>query len=647
MGSLWLFHWVAQFTAGASTAETGLCTFFLLLLPTLLMGSTLPLLVAHLVRRTANVGQSVGSLYAVNTLGSGVACLLAALFLMRLLGESESVRLAACLNSLVGIAAILISARNEPSAASTNRNANTDTTFTQNTIPFGIGMLLAGAAGFVALAYEIVWYRIYSFTSEGAASCFANLLAFYLFGIAYGAFQVHEICKQRPRHNLNLTLRTAATVVALGSIAAFLVGPAVSVAVSYCHLPYEVTFAFVFIASALTGAVFPILSHAAIGPTEQAGKRLSYLYLSNIVGSALGSFVIGFVILDHWSIGATSFLLLGLGFAVAVILAALARPLSSTPILAFVACLVLVLSNNLLFSHMYERLLSKSAYHRGTAFASLVENRSGVIAVDSKDTVYGGGAYDGHFNIDPIPDTNGIFRAYAIAGLHPDPKQVLIIGLSSGSWAQILANHPKVEDVTIVEINPGYLPLIRQHPEVANLLQNPKVHIYIDDGRRWLVSHPDRKFDFILMNTTFPWRANISNLVSTDFLQLIRRHLKQGGVEYYNTTGSGEVLLTGAKVFPFALRVSTFLAVSDSPIHFDRQALRANLTAYNINGQPVFDLSNPAHTNRLEQIVSIPFVNEQNIGNRFWRSLEDRSSLLARFKRLRPITDDNMGNEWR
>jgi len=68
VGSLPLFHRVAQFTAGQSIAVTGVTTFLLLLVPTLLMGSTLPLLVAYFVRRTANVGDSVGSLYARSVL---------------------------------------------------------------------------------------------------------------------------------------------------------------------------------------------------------------------------------------------------------------------------------------------------------------------------------------------------------------------------------------------------------------------------------------------------------------------------------------------------------------------------------------------------------------------------------------------------
>lgn len=414
------------------------------------------------------------------------------------------------------------------------------------------------------------------------------------------------------------------------------------------HVPYDYLYGLVAIAAVLLGASFPILSHAAIGPADEAGKKLSYLYLSNIVGSALGSFLVGFVVLDYWSTSATSLLLLGLGMAIAAVLAVLATPKpSKIAVLSAVAAFaVLVALRGMLFSGMYERLLFKELFHRGMAFTDLVENRSGVIAVDTHDTVYGGGVYDGHFNIDPMNDSNGIFRAYAILGLHPDPKDVLIIGLSSGSWAQILTNDPQVEDVTIVEINPGYLPLIRRRPTVASLLENPKVHIVIDDGRRWLAAHPDRKFDFILSNTTFNWRANASNLLSVDFLQMVRQHLKPGGVDYYNTTGSGEVQLTGATVYPYALRVANFIAVSDSPIVFDGARLRSTLTAYRIDGRPVFDLSRPADRAKLEQIATMAESTSSDPNLERAAVLEDRASLLRRLKGLRLITDDNMGTEW-
>ena len=62
-----------------------------------------------------------------------------------------------------------------------------------------------------------------------------------------------------------------------------------------------------------------------------------------------------------------------------------------------------------------------------------------------------------------------------------------------------------------MEISPGYLPLIREQATFPALLHNSKVDIVIDDGRRWLLRGKYRKFDFILMNTSYHWRAHTSN----------------------------------------------------------------------------------------------------------------------------------------
>lgn len=627
--SLWIFHRVASFTAGTSMAATGLTAFILLLFPTMLMGSTLPLLVEHFTRRTGNVGETVGLLYSVNTLGSAAACLFAALFIMRMLGESGSVRLAAFLNFAVGSAAILLFGRFGHDSIELEDQIADE----RERIPLWIGMLLASGAGFIALAYEIIWYRLYSFTSGGTASCFALLLAFYLFGVAYGSFAVRDFCRQASG-GLQNTLHAASTVVILGTVSAFLLGPLLSRMVVFS--PYHLTFALVFVAAGLLGAAFPLLSHAAVGADRDTGRRVSLLYLSNIIGSTLGSFIVGFVVLDRWSTRAASVLLLILGLLISGVLAVLAKrfKIRSFFVAGVAACIICLFLSRILFSGLYERLLFKEGYGPGVSLNEVVENRSGVIAI-YKEIVFGGGAYDGRFNVDLVHDSNGLFRAFAIPALHPKPEHVLIIGLSSGSWAQVVASYPGVKDITIVEINPGYVPLIAERPIEASLLHNPKVHIVIDDGRRWLTGHPE-KFDFILMNTTFYWRANVSNLLSTDFLHLIRAHLRPGGICYYNTTGSGEVQATGATVFPYALHLSNFLAVSDSPIRPDVERWREALSAYKIDGRPVIDLSDPQQAARLNEVLSIassPLV-------------ESRGDLLKRLNGVRLITDDNMGQEW-
>src|SRR5205814_1686902 len=127
----------------------------------------------------------------------------------------------------------------------------------------------------------------------------------------------------------------------------------------------------------------------------------------------------------------------------------------------------------------------------------------------------------------------------------------------------------------------------------------------------------------------------------------LRHHMNPGGVAYYNSTSSAEVQFTGATVFPYALRVSNFLAVSDSPINFDRERCKKLLMRYRIDERPAFDLSNADDRNVLEQIVSLPLANTENHERGLDASIEDRSSLLNRLKGSELITDDNMGTEWK
>jgi predicted membrane-bound spermidine synthase len=530
--SLKIFHRVALITAGASALETGVITFFLVLVPTVLMGGTLPILVAYLVRISGNVGRSVGILYFVNTLGSAAACFCAAYFTMHYLGQSGSVMLAASINTTIGAAMLVlyfytrkIPARRDPAPDAVRPDGIPAPEPESHVLPQAPALLLSGMAGFIALGYEIMWYRIYAFTSGGQARAFALLLGFYLAGIAFGSLLTRVFCHQMTKSSLSRHLRILAGFVLLANICGYLVIPLASriaTAHGYLHsLP------FVSLATILLGATFPLISHAAVRPNSRAGAHLSFLYLSNIVGSTLGSFVVGYVLMDIWAIKAIAVVIAaaGIGLAATVFLSSKVTGKSAALGVALGAGLVasVIVSSGPLFDRVYERLQEKWTYTPGFRYRLVVETKSGVVTVTSEGMVFGGGIYDGRFNTDIANDINGLFRPYSMSLWHPAPRQVLLIGMASGSWAQVLANHPQVEKLTVVEINPGYLGLIPLYPAVADVLTNPKVKIVIDDGRRWLVGNRESSFDVIVMNTTYNWRAHVTNLVSTEFLQLARR----------------------------------------------------------------------------------------------------------------------------
>jgi hypothetical protein len=143
------------------------------------------------------------------------------------------------------------------------------------------------------------------------------------------------------------------------------------------------------------------------------------------------------------------------------------------------------------------------------------------------------------------------------------------------------------------------------------------------------------------MNTTFNWRAHITNLLSVEFLEIAKAHLKPGGVLFYNTTGSGEVQLTGLTVFQYGMLVQNCLAVSDSPLEIDKERWREVLTAYRIDGDPVLHLDRSSDQRRLDELLSLPVNHE---GTR--ESLQEADYIRQRNRGKRLVTDDNMGTEW-
>jgi spermidine synthase len=652
--SLKIFHWFAAFTSGAGLGPVILYSLLLLFLPTLLMGATLPLLTERLVLISGSVGRSMSRLYFVNTLGSAIACYLSALFLLRHFSQSGAVIIAAILNTLVGASAYLYASR--PLARSTSVSSEQEATAPENSIlPLAAAMLLALLTGWIALGYEIAWFRVFAIASSDRAPAFALLLATYLAGIAVGSHLSEYFTKTWPAQRILWLI--GALLIVSGAISPFLppfvakIAGSNSAFVSFLSRSSQnawilSTPAF-FVVAMLLGSILPLLCRLSISADGLAGRRVSLVYASNILGSVLGSLGIGFVLMQYLGLRQIAIILAAVSIAIgACILLSSGRSARRAPAWLFALALVsaaLIPVAATCYGLLYERLIFRDAPQSKVPFAHLVENRNGVIAVLHDGAVFGGGVYDGFFQIDLANDANLIVRASALSAVHPHPRRVLVIGLASGSWAQLLVNHPETESMDIVEINPGYLSLIPQYPVVSSLLTNHKVRLFVDDGRRWLVAHPNETYDLIVSNTTFHWRDHSSGLLSREFVQLARQHLNPGGIYSFNTTESDETIATALSVFPHGIRIINFLAVSDSPIRFDTDLWLSVLQRYRMDGRPLLDPVNPASQHVVQAYRALGETLHEP--PRFL-GLETSDSLRSRLGKLRLITDDNMGLEW-
>lgn len=651
VASLSIIAMVGSVTIGVGGAGTFVVSFLTVLVPTFLMGATLPLLLMHLVRRNGEVGQSVSLLYSVNTWGSAIACFVGAYLVFGALGMQGSVYLAAAMNVAIGIAAIVVALRSgshEAVEAVPEFAVPETSPSTGLRMKMPAAILLAGFSGFVSLSYEILWTRAFFLEFHGKAVAFPIVLGLFLAGIALGASLVRSRIDGFRALVSKWHLLPFAGLFLFASTVSLLVIPAL---IGFGLASRGVAALLLVVSAAAFGAILPLVSEIAVAAGRSSGLGVSRIYVANIVGSTAGTIVTGLVLLDNFSLPvvAAALFLVGLGVCCVLLFFQPVRLIryAGCSVSAMVIAPLVLISSPILHAGLYETLQFRDHMPEGFQFANVAETKSGVVTITSDRMVFGTGVYDGMAEIDLLADRNGLFRATAVAAVHPAPKRVLVIGLSSAAWTQILANMEGVEQVTAVEINPGYLHLIADYPELRSVLDNPKVDIVVDDGRRWLRRNPDERFDVIVANTTFHWRAGASNLLSVEFLNLVRRHLSPGGIYYYNTTSSEAVQRTGASVFPHVARFEHFMFASEAPISFDPRRWHDALKTWTVDGRPLLDFSRPDHRERAREIASYAQrVGPLNREDEMRFAVEFRDSILKRTTEFAVITDDNMGGEW-
>ena len=622
--SLKLFDAVGAITsAQAHGLTTGVLVFLLVFLPTLLMGATLPMLVAHQVRDTAHVGETVSRLYFVNTLGAALGAFIAAKWLLGGFGMTGTVHIAASLNALAALI-VLIALRKAPQVA--DQPATSPIPDPSAQIPFRTALRWSALSGFLALSWEIVWSRVFNFASASKAPVFGYMLGSYLLGLALGSLLSPRLLKQKGDLRSKL-----ARWVAISSVGGFLVAPLTAEAA--CYLSWELGYLFVILAGALIGLTFPLLCHAAIPPGNDTGSQLSRLYLANIIGSGAGSLLTGFLFMEWMSLHALSYLLL---------IASLLWIKNIAPAREYKVLAAKVVTATVLFVGsffwLYEHLQYKHEFQGDMRFAQTIESRHGVITVDTSNAVYGNGAYDGMIGTKLEPKS-WLVRPYFLSAVRDRIENVLVIGVASGSWTQILVNHPQVKKVTAIELSHGYLDLIRARPEVASLLTNPKLELVIDDGRRWLRQHPDARFDAIVMNTTHHWREFASALLSREFLTEVKAHLTPDGIAFWNCTESPRAARTGMEVFPHTLMVMNHCLASNAPLEPNRDRWQKILTDYRIDGKPVIAADQIEATLDFLTQEALP---EPGHMSRWCR----REAMENAWGNAKIITDDNLGHEY-
>ena len=410
-----------------------------------------------------------------------------------------------------------------------------------------LACLLSFGTGFLSLSQEILFVRLVGFVFFSTPEAFAFVLACFLMGVALGAAAGKRICARSP----DLRLPAAIVLTIAATVDAYV--PWFATVTAGWMYASPAMGAIVVATAALKSVVFPIAHQLGADTSgNRLGRSISRVYASNIAGSSLGPVVTGFWLLDQVGLE-SAFLIVALGTFTLALTAAIAVGRRRAMVSAAVAFAAVGMATAVPAG--LTRGVVTSQLSEGMTLGTILEQRSGIVHTVKTpaggDIVFGGNVYDGRINTSLVVNSNAIDRAYVLALLHPNPRRILVIGLSTGAWTQVVTTFPGVERVDVVEINPAYLELIALHPEVSGLLSDPRVHIHVDDGRRWLRRHQHERYDLIVMNTTFHWRAYATNLLSREFMAETRAHLAQGGVFVFNTTESPDAAWTAASVFPF------------------------------------------------------------------------------------------------
>jgi spermidine synthase len=550
---------------GALTALRFALSIAVLLVPTMLMGATFPLVVRASLGGTRPLGEDASVLYAANTAGGIAGTLLAGFWMIGGLGIAVSFRAAAALNVAVGLAAVLVSRAREQDAAREAAPVGTAQAAAPDALRRRLLVVFA-VSGFASLALEVVWFRVLSLFLQVTAYAFSIMLAAFLTGIAAGsAWAARLFRKHRDWLAWLVALEILLAIAAALSLLALdrsydvlrLLGP-------YLGRPSDRRALLMLVASFLTlvpatflmGVAFPVGLRLFAQGDGRTGTRVGRFYAWNVCGSILGALAGGFLLLpligSRRSVVVLSALSLASGLWLATGLPAGRRRFgwawATAGTAAFAAAAVTApdpFAIALARRYPGERLL----WSQEGPQASVNVHQMGQARV-----FY----LDGKHQADDTALVVRIHRemgALALA-VHPSPRKVLVIGLGGGVTAGAVALDPRAQ-VDVVELSRSVVGGAEWFRHVnGDVLRRPNVRLRVDDGRNVLLLTPER-YDAVTADIIQPHHAGAGSLYSAEYFRLARQALGEDGIMVQWISPRSEqhyklILRTFLSVFPEA-----------------------------------------------------------------------------------------------
>jgi spermidine synthase len=483
-----------------------------MLVPTIAMGMTLALGVRVLAHKETT--RALGLLYAANTFGACLAPLAAEYHLIGALGLRGTALVAASLNVLAAALALTLPPR-AAAAATPAPGAYT---------PPKRLLFAAAAAGGLALALEVIWFRLLVLYAPGSDTTFALVLTVVLLGIAIGGALAP------------LLARLQFVWVTIGSSLAVVLGYMLAGWAFSSGEPDLIHYAVPLMlpAAILSGSLFTLLGAELRAESQNPQPAIGVLTTANTLGAALGAALAGLALLPRLGIEWSLFILAA-GYALLPFL--VAKPARIALPLAAAAAGLLLFPFGRMNIHLAEaafpyqladnskvvqvtqgptttlQLLKRERFGEAAAWRLLTDSYS-MTAIDRQALRY-----------------MQMFAWLPLA-LHPEPRRALLISYGAGNTAQALLSEPQLRSLTVVDVSPeilGVSPLV--HGE-RDPLKDPRVRLVLEDGRHYLRMHREQ-FDLITAEPPPPLIAGVVNLYTREYFMALAERLAPGGLATY------------------------------------------------------------------------------------------------------------------
>ena len=520
--------------------------FAVLFTPTFLMGLSLPI-ISHVFADETHVGELIGKIYTANILGAASGALITGFVLIGLFGMQASVYIAAFINFALGITMLKFYKASENSIDLTP-SVHTDQS--NSSVLNNPLYYLSFCIGFIALAYEIILFRVFTSYFGATVYVFTILIFSYLVMMALGNRYFGKLSDKWSFRLIGLLLTSmtiiSSLVILYGQDVIYLLGLRQNYLILWSFrtwllfaqiVPIILISMLLMAPVAFLSGFFPAIIAKVNEEKKHIGGSVGTIYGIQTLGNFAGAFITGFVLLPLMgTIGSLTFLCTVLIFIAFCLYLPNLRDLITLKrgaLLSTAALAILIFPDNFyssvrLFSEATPKDSPRPTVVREGEFGATL----GYLAKDSRMHVYVGRMFSNSFETQspPVAHEDGCFPLDWSSQLkHGKVKRALYIGVGTGLGPTCILNlFPEVE-LDIVEINPDLIGLMEDYASDEVLQVFDASTVFINDGRRFLANQPDGFYDLIQVGVFNGWCSGCGNLFTEDFFAVVNRKLAQNG----------------------------------------------------------------------------------------------------------------------